>query len=485
MALLVVLGLVIGILELRFRFKSLTTNLQGATIPSTTLPPEQHRGALASAIAVLFGVTGLGSAAVAVALPALSQDLELTTGRAALVVSCYSLALAVGSAVFGRLGDMFGIRLPLLIGMSVMVTAACAGALVDSLPALIITRTLQGLGAAAVPALTLAAIQALFAGDSRARALATYSGVGATINALGPVAGALLVDPFGWRPVVAIPIFALAVIPFVWRDLPTHRQSGATLDPVGALLVAGAAIGAVLSLQAATLGGPTALVGLTLLVTTAPAAVLRSRRRPHGVVPAALVHDRAARLSLLTAASLPSAWFGMLVAVPTVLTAHDWSSTHVGMLLLPCAALGVIAPRITGPALIRFGTARGQLLATTGVTSAVVLAAIGSALVNPTILIAATLLLMLSFGLGQPAMTALVADSVPVHTRGGALGLLTLVFLLGGSLGAATVGGLGDVIGFPRALLILAALPAVAALAFARPLPSPQPQNPTHTQEIS
>ena len=142
---------------------------------------------------MLFGVTGLGSAAVAVALPALSQDLELTTGRAALVVSCYSLALAVGSAVFGRLGDMFGIRLPLLIGMSVMVTAACAGALVDSLLALIITRTLQGLGAAAVPALTLAAIQALFAGDSRARALATYSGVGATVNALGPVAGALLV----------------------------------------------------------------------------------------------------------------------------------------------------------------------------------------------------------------------------------------------------------------------------------------------------
>lgn len=113
-----------------------------------------------------------------------------------------------------------------------------------------------------------------------------------------------------------------------------------------------------------------------------------------------------------------------------------------------------------------------------------VLAAIGSALVNPALLIAATLLLMLSFGLGQPAMTALVADSVPVHTRGGALGLLTLVFLLGGSLGAATVGGLGDVIGFSRSLLILAALPAVAALAFARPLPSPQPQHPTHTQEI-
>ena len=51
------------------------------------------------------------------------------------------------------------------------------------------------------------------------------------------------------------------------------------------------------------------------------------------------------------------------------------------------------------------------------------------------VLVVATLALMLSFGLGQPAMTALVADSVPTRIRGSALGLLTLCFLLGGSLG--------------------------------------------------
>ncbi|MGO4243759.1 MFS transporter, partial [Janibacter sp. RAF20_2_2] len=105
---------------------------------------------------MLFGITGLGSAAVAVALPTLADDLEVSTGRAALVVSCYSLALAVGSAVCGRLGDLLGIRLPLLVGLAIMVTAASAGALVDSLPALVVTRTLQGLGASAAPALTLA-----------------------------------------------------------------------------------------------------------------------------------------------------------------------------------------------------------------------------------------------------------------------------------------------------------------------------------------
>lgn len=423
---------------------------------------------------MLFGITGLGSAAVAVALPTLAEDLEVSTGRAALVVSCYSLALAVGSAVCGRLGDLLGIRLPLLVGLAIMVTAASAGALVDSLPALVVTRTLQGLGASAAPALTLAAVQALFAGDARARALATYAGIGGTVNALGPVIGSALVDPFGWRPVVAIPVATLALAPFVWRVLPSDRQAGATLDPVGTLLVALAALGAVLSLQAATLGPPVALVGLALLVLATPTAVLRSRRVPTGIVPAALLRSDAAVRSLLTAASLSSAWFGMLVAVPTSFAGRGWTGVQVGLLLVPAAVLGVVAPRITGPLLIRLGAVRSQLVATTGVTAAVLLAALGTAAGQPALVVAATLALMLSFGLGQPAMTTLVADSVPRVTRGGALGLLTLCFLLGGSLGAAAVGGLGDALGWPRALALLAALPAIGALAFACPLrPNP------------
>ena len=81
-------------------------------------------------------------------------------------------------------------------------------------------------------------------------------------------------------------------------------------------------------------------------------------------------------------------------------------------------------------------------------------------------------------------MTALVADSVPVNTRGGALGLLTLVFLLGGGLGAAAVGGLGEAIGFPRAMLVLAVLPMIATIAFVRPFPSTRPRSEPRHQEI-
>ena len=441
---------------------------------------EGHRGALATALAVLFGLTGMGSAAVAVALPVVARDLDVTAGRAALVVSCYSLALAVGSAIFGRLGDILGIRAPLALGLAVMVTAACAGALVDSLPALLAARTLQGLGAAAVPALTLAAVQAIFSGDGRARAMTTYASVGATINVLGPVLGAMLVQPLGWRPVVAIPVVALALLPVVWRHLPTTRQPGATLDLPGALLVGLGATGAVLALQSGTLGPTVALAGAALLVTALPLALLRVPRHPDGVVQAALVRDRAARRSLLTAASLSSAWFGMLVAIPTTLAAAGWSSIQVGLLLIPCAVLGLLAPRVTGPVLLRLGAARSQLVSMTGVTVALLLAALGVRTATAVPLVLATLALMLSFGLGQPAMTTLVADAVPTRVRGGALGLLTLVFLMGGGLGAGAVGGLGEQIGLDLAVVVLAALPLTAAAAFVPSL-RPQPDDLTRT----
>jgi predicted MFS family arabinose efflux permease len=77
------------------------------------------------------------------------------------------------------------------------------------------------------------------------------------------------------------------------------------------------------------------------------------------------------------------------------------------------------------------------------------------------------LLVTIAFGVGQPAMTASVADAVAPDVRGVALGVATLVFLVGGSVGSAVVGGLGDVVGVGWALTVLAALP-LAGLAVIR-----------------
>ena len=71
----------------------------------------------------------------------------------------------------------------------------------------------------------------------------------------------------------------------------------------------------------------------------------------------------------------------------------------------------------------------------------------------------AVALVTVAFGVGQPAMISSVGAAVPADRRGVALGVATLVFLTGASVGAALVGGLAEVVGVPVAFCLLVALP--------------------------
>lgn len=101
-------------------------------------------------LANFFGITGLSSAAVAVATPDLVLGLGSSLETGALVVSVYALALAVGSPVFGRLGDAYGLRVPLLVGTALMVLGVVVGATAPTIEVLLTGRLLQGIGASAL-----------------------------------------------------------------------------------------------------------------------------------------------------------------------------------------------------------------------------------------------------------------------------------------------------------------------------------------------
>ncbi|MDO9494577.1 MAG: hypothetical protein Q7J48_02640, partial [Nocardioides sp.] len=175
-------------------------------------------------------------------------------------------------------------------------------------------------------------------------------------------------------------------------------------------------------------------------------------------------------------AAVPAAWFAHLVAVPAVLVHEGWAAWQVGLLLVPSAVLAAVMPRTAGSVLTRIGSAASLGLAGIVATAALLLAALGTWLVSPTALVVAVALVTVSFGLGQPALMAAVGESVALDVRGVALGVATLLFLVGGSVGSAVVGGLGDVIGIPASLAVLAVLPVlglVALLPELRRVPEP------------
>ena len=122
---------------------------------------------VAALVGLLFGLAGMGSSSAAIALPVLASDLGVSTGVSAWAISLYALMLAVTTAVYGRVSDLVGIRLPLLFGVSLMAVGALVGALAPSFGVLLVARLFQGAGAAAVPTLGVAIVSARYAGPVR------------------------------------------------------------------------------------------------------------------------------------------------------------------------------------------------------------------------------------------------------------------------------------------------------------------------------
>ena len=328
---------------------------------SSSVPSDARR--VATLVGLLFGLAGMGSSSAAIALPVLARDLDVSTGVSAWAISLYALMLAVATAVYGRVSDLLGIRLPLLVGVSLMTVGAVAGAFAPTFGVLLAARIFQGAGAAAIPTLGVAIVTARYDGPVRGAALGRVAGVAAAVSCLGPLAGGGVEALLGWRTVIALPLLGALLVPMLWRALPTDG-SGARLDVLGALLVAGTAAGVVLLVQSPSTGPVVAAVGGLLVVLGMPAVAWSVRRRPHGFLPRSVIRNATVVRSALAAAAVPAAWFALLIAVPAVLVGHGWQPWLVGVALLPSAATGLLAPRVAGPLLLRIGPVTSLAVAT-------------------------------------------------------------------------------------------------------------------------
>jgi MFS family permease len=435
-----------------------------SSIAASTAPATSAGARVPVLVGLLFGLTGLGSSSAAIVLPVLGGDLDVSIGVGAWAISLYALMLAVATAVYGRVSDLVGQRLPLLVGVSLMSVGALAGALAPNFDVLLGARIVQGAGAAAVPTIGVAIVTARFSGAARAVALGRVAGVAAAVSCLGPLAGGTIEGLIGWRAVIALPMLGALIFPLLWRSIPT-TGSGARLDLLGAVLVAATAAGVVLLVQSPSTGPVVAGVGATLAVLGVPAMVAWVRRRPHGFLPVEVIRNPVVVRSALAAGAVPAAWFALLIAVPAVLVGAGWEPWQVGLALLPSAAVGLAAPRIAGPLLNRIGSAPSLVLAALVAAASLGVAAEGAHVESAVLLVVAVVGVTFAFGLGQPALMEAVGDAVTDGVRGVALGIATLFFLVGGGIGSAVVGGLGDVLGMPPALLLLTILPVAGLLA--------------------
>jgi EmrB/QacA subfamily drug resistance transporter len=176
---------------------------------------------------------------VYVALPSIRTSLHASLTQMQWVVDVYGLSLATTLLACGALADIVGRRRIFCLGLVLFVLASLGCGLVQSVPQLIAARALQGIGAAMIFATSFAIVAVTFAGDARAWAFGVLGTIAAVAGALGPLAGGLLTETFGWPVIflVNVPVGVAALVVALRSVAETRRPNPPPVDWVGALLV--------------------------------------------------------------------------------------------------------------------------------------------------------------------------------------------------------------------------------------------------------
>ncbi|QCH23011.1 DHA2 family efflux MFS transporter permease subunit [Mycobacteroides salmoniphilum] len=201
---------------------------------------------------VLFGLFMilLDSTIVSVANPAIKTAFGADYSATVWVTSAYLLGYAVPLLISGRLGDQFGPRFMYLAGLAVFTAASLWCGLAGSIGWLITARVVQGIGAAMLTPQTLTVVQRVFPPQRRGTAMGVWGAVAGIATLVGPVAGGVLVDGWGWQWIfyVNVPVGVLGMIlgAIYIPRMPTHPHR---LDLLGMALSASGMFAFVFALQ--------------------------------------------------------------------------------------------------------------------------------------------------------------------------------------------------------------------------------------------
>jgi MFS transporter, DHA2 family, multidrug resistance protein len=304
-------------------------------------------------VALILGaaVANLNLAVANVALPDIGKAFDASQTSLNLIAVGYSLGLATSVLYLGAIGDRYGRKLMLLLGVTLSVPACLLAAFAWNEYVLIVARIFGGISAGMAFPTTLALITALWSGPARTRSIALWSALGGGISALGPLLSGLLLEHFWWGSVFLITL-PLAVVAFALALVlvPAHVNEGSDpVDNLGGILSVVLVASLVLAINFAPVPNKTALViGLAAIAVAATLAfVLRQRRAPNPLYDL----DIAARPTFWVAACAGIIVFGSLMAAMFVgqqflQNVLGYSSLEAGSAILPAVAcMVVVAPR--------------------------------------------------------------------------------------------------------------------------------------------
>jgi EmrB/QacA subfamily drug resistance transporter len=384
---------------------------------------------------------------VNVALPAIQANFHATVVDVQWVVESYGLFLGALILVGGSLGDLFGRRLIFVAGVSIFAIASAACGLALSVDQLIISRSIQGIGAALLVPGSLAIISTAFDEKSRGQAIGTWSGFTAITAAIGPVLGGWLVQHASWRWAFFInPPLAVAVVAISLWQVPESRSAGASrIDWSGALLATVGLGGLVAGfMESVNLGWRNPLVFGSLIVGLAGLMVFVAVEAnvPSPMLPLVLFKSHSfTGANLLTLFLYAAIGIFVFLFPLNLIQVQGYSATAAGAAILPFILLIFFLSRWSGGLVARYGPRIPLIAGPLIVSLGFALFALPSVASNywRTFFLA---VVVLGFGMAVTVapLTTVVMNSVSQDRVGSASGINNTVARVAGVLAIAVFG---------------------------------------------
>ncbi len=389
----------------------------------------------------------LDSTAIALALPTIRLDLGASISGIQWAQNVYLLALAALVTTLGRIGDLAGRRLVFCAGLAVFALGSVVSALAGSIAVLVAGRAIQGVGAAAMLALSLAIASLAFAPEDRARAIGIWAAVSSVALAVGPLVGGVVVEFTSWRWLflLNLPLAAVALAVLI-AAMPESRDesAGRRIDVAGVVVLSAGLTLLVLALVQGKSWGWTSLdtlgtlgAGLALLA----AFVIVEQRAPEPILDLSLFRSGPYLGASAAAFALVGSYWTVMFLLPQYLDlALRFSTARAGVLMLPVTLpMAVISPLVAR--LVERVSAR--LVMTAGMACA----AVGmlfltrlDASSNYYDVAPGLILFGVALGLVYAPMSAAAMAALPAEKAGVASGALAMVRCLAGAVLLAVAG---------------------------------------------
>jgi EmrB/QacA subfamily drug resistance transporter len=416
--------------------------------PATSMSDTRRRAAVLRVMCLALMMVVAGVASLNVALPGIARDTGASQTQLQWIVDAYAIVFAALLLPAGAIGDRFGRKPLLAVGLALFGVVSFAALFVDSPTPLIVLRGALGVAAALIMPVTLSVITTVFPPEERGKAVGTWVGVAAGGAVIGLLTSGILLHFFSWPAIFALNVVlaALALAGTLAIVPATREARPPRLDPIGTLLsVAGLA-----AVVFGTIEGPERgwgnVVTLTALIGGIAAIALfvvwELRRREPMLDPRNFLRRGFGAGSLSISVQFFAAFGFLFLALPYLQLVLGYSPLQAAAALLPMAVVVIplsrFAPRIAAHVGVRVTGPIGLGLMASGF---VVLSTLGTDSSYWHFLAG-----LLPFGAGMalagsPATTAIVA-SLPREKQGVASATNDVSRELGGALGIAVLGSI-------------------------------------------